>query len=912
MRARLWALSALAVFLCVPSGLQAQFRPISDAERSAVTVAAGYLARGPQAVIEKLASTSPLKALSPGDAAAEIAVRLGPPAGATWELQTVVPALKDKKAAFTIAFPSGVDDNVFFDMAKEGDDYRVANIRTLAEPTDVTPPFAQAAVAPAEHPTVPTKIALYASLSLAILGVILIRAQAVAGRIALLVAVVAGCGSVGYGLWMEKLIRPIAPVVVQKGPPLRRLGELVPLREAMAAGKNDVGPAFAKTARGDGAAVAALWKAQSDLEQMRLDAVTRATAAFPLPSNIPLVGLLRARVAMLKNDPASAVVAYQSAINAGPGRDALSLEMAQALEVAEFPERAQAVFRRLVEMGSRDPAVYYTIAAAAASDAHFSKSEAALKEAWQLQPTERRNLVGTDVLWEMLRRKDDQLVNLSLPQESNFVSPARSTRAIALPAGATAMISGELLEIAVGDQKLVVHGGCALAPADATVVDAGAWARLSQERALRDVPALTEAASASGALTQPALRRRISQAAAALIERNRWADLVKLTDALRGDTPFVTSDLIIERARALDRMGRTTDAKQLLADYVVSPAVKHSTDPRKFEEAGDMLAAFGLHDAATKMFEKAEGVRKSAYDDLRVAQISLYKQLESQYATYTSPHFEIRYPPDVFEKLTAMMMAKVLEGELARLQRFVPVANFRPIKVNIVPFNKFMLVNPGGNDVVAFYQADAITAPFAGMGADLDPAITAVITHELCHAMVAQATNEQAPHWFQEGLAQRVEMKPYSDNAFNAYDDSKFFALAVLDPVLTDAHDDGMVQAAYMVSQTFIRYLESRYGADAPKKLIASFANGATTDEAIRALTGKPAVDVDAEFRIWGHAEKRFFENPAPIIYKMTMEEQLGRTAVIPTATPTPAPTPAPRQTLRGGTLHPMNVRPQP
>ena len=57
-------------------------RPISEAERVAVQTAAAYLSRGPEAVYEQLAPSSPLMKLSKQEALAEIETRLGPPAGA--------------------------------------------------------------------------------------------------------------------------------------------------------------------------------------------------------------------------------------------------------------------------------------------------------------------------------------------------------------------------------------------------------------------------------------------------------------------------------------------------------------------------------------------------------------------------------------------------------------------------------------------------------------------------------------------------------------------------------------------------------------------------------------------------------------------------------------------------------------
>lgn len=101
---------AATLVLCFALGGAAEVRPISDAERAAVQFAAEYLAGGPPAFAARLASASPLRALAGPLQEAEIETRLGPPAGAKWQLITVVEALKDKTAAFEVSYASGLDD----------------------------------------------------------------------------------------------------------------------------------------------------------------------------------------------------------------------------------------------------------------------------------------------------------------------------------------------------------------------------------------------------------------------------------------------------------------------------------------------------------------------------------------------------------------------------------------------------------------------------------------------------------------------------------------------------------------------------------------------------------------------------------------------------------------------------------
>src|SRR5207248_6067080 len=113
-----------------------------------------HLGRGAEAVYDELAQASPLRRLPKKDALREIEVRLGPPAAATWELQTVVPALEDETASFAISFPSGADDTVLMQMAAENGAYKIRDLRILAEPSDATALFpVEAAAAATKAPS---------------------------------------------------------------------------------------------------------------------------------------------------------------------------------------------------------------------------------------------------------------------------------------------------------------------------------------------------------------------------------------------------------------------------------------------------------------------------------------------------------------------------------------------------------------------------------------------------------------------------------------------------------------------------------------------------------------------------------------------------------------------------------------
>ena len=863
--------------LAAPAAFAENVRAISDAERTAVQAAAGYLSRGPEAIHEQLATTSPFAKLPREEALKEIEVRLGPAAGAEWELQTVVPALQDDTAVFNISYASGADETVVFKLVKENGAHRIEKLRTLAEPSAIAPIFPpeKAAVAAEATPKGPSRLPLAAG----IIGVLLaigspfaMRSNAAAARAMLAVAVVVLAGGIYLGTKSDArfmLRHDLASINQKETIAFPSLGALLPLRRAIAEGTGGVDAAYRQVPlKGLPHDVATLWKAQSDLQQMKTDDVARALRAFPSPSSTPLAEILRGRLAFFQAREVDAVLAYERAVNLGPGRDGLWFETASALETLGFADRAEGYLRRLSRMGSRDASVYYSLAMLAAVHSRDDDAENALYKAWNLKPLERKNLFGAAALWAVLRKpRITGVIKLNSAAEATFASGATSTRPIALPANSKASISGDYLFVAIGQQELSVPGGACLAPAGTPTVDAAAWRRAEEQKGLEEFQQLVALARNAGAFTQPLLRRRIERCAAALSNHNRWADLVQLTDGVSAKSESVPTDLLFLRNVALQRTQRVVEAKALLAELARSPVLQRRNDPQTYMELGAMLASLDLFDAAIKVMDRAAAARSSATIDDEVAKIQMNRQLATKYQTFNSGHFIIHYPDDV-APASALTLGKVLESELKRLQKWVPTPNFRPVVVNVVWWRDFRSTYTGSDFILGFYEGK-ITVPLAGVP-DFYPEIVAILTHELCHAMIAQATGDSAPHWFQEGLAQRVEMVEYQRNAFNMYDDDRLLSISLLDAVLRGSPDPEMIGEAYIVAQTIIRYIEATYGPAGITKMLAAYRDGSTTEEAIEKLSGMSVADFDTKLRAWGRGGTKVFENHEIVYYMRT------------------------------------------
>lgn len=868
-------------------------RPLSEAERMAVQYAAEFLSGGPPTIHERLSASSPLRKLDRAAALREIEVRTGPNAGAHWELQTVVPSLKDRAAAFTVTFPSGIDDTVIFSMVAEGGTYRIGSIRTLAEPVAVAvvPPVSEGS-APRRHPRRKAVISLFLGLlggGLAFTAIVLRYNPMIFGednaatllrysqklfRAGVVAAAVFFIG--GYALSARILHRTEPPAAPPPKPRAladapRPLGDLLALRRALSAG--EVIPDFGRELEnrtGTSRDVLLAWKAQIEVQQSRLEDAEATLALFPLPARIPMVELLRGRVAFAQAREGDSVLAYERAVNLGPGRDQLWLETAAALAILGFEKRSDTFLERLDRMGARQAAAYYELAVREASHARLDPAKRLVMAAWKLEPWERKELLSSPEAWELLKQPwFASIVRLNSAIEPQVISAGLGLRPISLPAGGSSSVCGDTLLIEIDRQTLRVVGGGSLAPAGSGVEDASDRRRREERIALERFPELQQAVAKGGAaaLLQPALRHQIEQTSAALAARNRWENILEITRGVTGAEEHIPFTIAALRGAALRRSGRIEDAQQLAVRLSENPALRRKRSPWEMVAVGELLASVKLYKPAVRMFDQAMKIHDFPNLDERARSLLMRDRLASAYKVYRSGFFAIRYSPEV-DTFFVQRMAQILEAERRRIASFIPVERTQTIVVNLVEWKDFRSTLTASDYVVGLYDGE-ITVPL--VGATFDPNIVAILTHELAHALVAQATNDQAPHWFQEGMAQRVEMLPYHRNAFNMYDDEHIYAVPLIEPILTSAPDILVVTQSYILSQTVIRFVEERYGVAGLHRFVSAFREGATTEEAIATVTGGSAVQFDRELRHWGFvgARNAVFENPEPVRYDL-------------------------------------------
>lgn len=843
-------------------------RELSEAERTTVPWVLGYLTRGPSALLEVLDPLSPLAKLPPDEAARELEVRAGPPRGSTWELATVVPSLKDRTVVWKVGLPSGMDETLLFHVVPDGSGFRLRAVDMLSEPSRLAAPAAgetgrdtPGTPADGKAATRPLLVAGFA-VALAVAGAAFLAGavlrrepvgRAVLGVSGLALLVTAWLGFSSFERSSRPAARAAAPSPSAWGAGAR-LGELLPLRRALAAGTGVDADRLLAALPGTGPAaeVGRLWSAQRALSEMDLVRAGRLLDAFPPPSRIPLAEILRARLLALASRESEAAVAYERAINLGPGQDGLWWEAAEAFDLLGFQENAASFLRRLARIGTREAGAWYALAAQSARDKRPEDGERFFRIGWQLAPVSRRGLFRDGALWAVASRPGIYpTLLLDQPGEPAYATPAARPAPLALPEGAVARLTASELRVRVEESEMVVPGGVALAPAGLVPSDAGAGEREEERRALESLPRLTKSALNAGALTQPLLRREVEAAVSALVKAGRFEEIVALTAGFSPRSESVPLGVLFRKAEALRRTQRVEEARTFLGELTDSPAVTRSSTPVVLFSLAELLVSVERYDEAIRLLERvAVRVPNAGVED-RLRQVRMEKRLAASNEVLRTDHYDVVYPPERGAPF-AQRIGELMEAERSRLLSLVPLTGpGRRTVVHVLPWDEFAMTWASVPGVVGIYDGK-IRLPFGGVR-ELFPEVVAIVSHELAHALLAELTNDRAPRWLQEGVAQHAEMVKLRSNPVPG-DVSRglFLSLTSLDAALEALPDAATTERAYLEAFWWVAFVERTGGRSALHKLILSHRDGAaTSEEAIASVFGESAEAFHRRFLDW-------------------------------------------------------------
>jgi hypothetical protein len=824
-------LTILAIlFLAFPRALPAARIPaISRAQAAAAEAACDYLARGPGAFYSRLASEAPLRSLKPTAALEEIEVRAGEPAGARWTMRATSYD-RQNSAAFEIEFPSGVDDLLTLEMTERAGRWKIATIQSLVE---LSPEQRQKTNEPLARDTRAALIEFQvsqrriaagfgvASMLLAIGAAATRHKRRIWSSVALSVAALGTClvFAVAGGQLVLSSRRNVRPTNARDGA-FAELRPLLGLRRAMTRGvvlpaTGRLDPEVAETAM--------LWRAQA---AGTADEKLSAT----ILGQVPLLPLLRAR--------ASANQGHKDK-DGDFGRFLIITNVRDAF----WPEAVGDNYF----VWSLDAGPHYQTSATGSSRGRADE----FKLAWELQPMTRVDLVRGGLIPDVYPADPmiSTLINLNVPEEPQTESVAPGRTPINAPLNAKAIAIGKLVRITIDRQRLDLPGGAEIAPRGTEAVTAAEWSSRDETEALQDFDQI-----AGSPFTSPALARRGVRTADALARHNRWADLLKLTDNMNIRSHSLPPRLFVLRARALLRAHRAEEVRDLAKAPALNPMQEGNRPARG--QLVDLFVEAGAYEDARRMGSDGLvrfGVLNDPYNNpLRQA---------SSVPLVTTQHFEV-YGAGAVDAAVTQHIGELLEAELKRITSHVSLLLVARVRINVIGRPPAPDEVSGSADDKALYNGD-ITIP---LWETIDREVVAVLGHEITHAVVAQAADGNAPFWFAEGLARRMELVERQGNIFQDRP-GHIAAISVLEAELEAPVDRKSLWDEGEEAATLVRFLEDRYGASSLNALIASYKGGATSDEAFRAVMKKETTEIDREFRTWGLSHSVAFIDRTPFPY---------------------------------------------
>ncbi|HEV8630027.1 MAG TPA: hypothetical protein VGV61_06890, partial [Thermoanaerobaculia bacterium] len=596
--------------------------------------------------------------------------------------------------------------------------------------------------------------------------------------------------------------------------------------------------------------VVRLWRADLLLRQYRLNEASSLLAAFPNPSSYPLAELLRARLAVVRGAGDEALNHYERVRESGADEDGLRFEAAVALATTGQDEAADRAFSRLTSSGSRLATPYYAAAEHALADDRGDEGEAFFRAAWRLQPISRELLFRDPLLASLCTRQGlFPLFQFGSMEEPRAGEAVPGAEALALPAAVTATLTGNLLRLVVGDAEVRVPGGGRLAPPGAVVDSPAAFARRERDEAIAQLPALRDQTTSAGALAQPALQRRLELAAEGLAEQERWGDLLSLTAPLSSYAGRLPPELTQLRAAALIHDDKPRDAFELLVRLAQDDKLHGRRDTGTLYQLADALRREQRYELAVKVLHRANQISGLSAGAARERQVRMEQRLAEAHQQLATRYFHIRFPK-VTGAQYAQQLAVVLEEERQRLARWIPLRDPKPIEVDLYPVEEFLSSYSQEMPVVGIFDG-RVRVPFADLRS-LHPQLVAILSHELAHALITQATGDHAPKWVQEGLAQHVEMvqqvaNPFPDLAKAGHE----LSLVVVEQALGGFSEPQFVEVSYAEAAWAFHYLEAAHGVEGIHRLLAGYGQGKGEAAALQAAIGMDAAGLDDALRAW-------------------------------------------------------------
>jgi len=205
-----------------------------------------------------------------------------------------------------------------------------------------------------------------------------------------------------------------------------------------------------------------------------------------------------------------------------------------------------------------------------------------------------------------------------------------------------------------------------------------------------------------------------------------------------------------------------------------------------------------------------------------------------------------------------------LKRDIADYERKYHMKLPAPVQVELYPDHEDFAVRtqgmPGlGALGVTFGEVVAMDSPSGRKPGEFHWAST--LRHEMSHVFILTQTHHRVPRWFTEGLAVHEETQaspewgdPMTPDIVQALRDRKLLPVADLDRGFVRPQYPAQVEVSYFEAGRICDYIQGRWGTEKLNDMVHSFAQRASTPQAIEQTLGLTTQAFDEQFQRWLYA----------------------------------------------------------
>ncbi len=317
-------------------------------------------------------------------------------------------------------------------------------------------------------------------------------------------------------------------------------------------------------------------------------------------------------------------------------------------------------------------------------------------------------------------------------------------------------------------------------------------------------------------------------------ERNMQGALGLLDDAANIDPgnvqPFIQlGAYYLQEGLVADAVFRLEEAieiepKNVDAHFLLGEAYYKDNDPR---------SALVHWEWVKKTDPSREGV------DERIEKATREASVESDFSERGSEHFNI-----AFDRVSASqdvrLVLQTLENAYRNAGRDLGgVYPPTPIQVSLYSSEGFSQVTQMGEHVGGLYDGNKIRVPVIDGEGNRVPGedLKRRLEHEFVHVIVRYSAKDNAPWWFNEGLAEVMSRELTPDDLRylkTAYDEGLLFTLPELSEGQLDRLEPESLRLAYAQSLATMTVLKAKGGIRGLASMLARLSDGEVPEEALR------------------------------------------------------------------------------